>query len=509
MNRQIGIVLDRNNISQYIVVGTNKDITIPKLSRFGLTPGRLRGLRVVHTHLYDENISEDDITDLALLRLDSISAVQVDDNGYPKKIMTAHLLPQNKRKMLYKIIDFYDPYNQIIKYLDFINELEKEFVNIADKTLNIHQKNSAILVGVYKNKLSSETNIEELEELSKSANIAVINRFSQIRDKIHPKYVIGLGKLKEVVVYALQAGADFLLFDNTLTPAQARTLANFTEMKIIDRTQLILDIFAKRAKSNEGKLRVELAQLNHILPRLSVRDDSLSRLTGGIGGRGPGETKLEVDKRRINDRVFFLTHKLESIKKNRNTQKKKRSKNNIPIVSIVGYTNAGKSTLLNNLTQTETYCDDLMFATLDPVSKRVRFPEEREVIITDTVGFIRDLPEDLKGAFKSTLEELYDSDLLLHLVDASNHFFNNHIKSANTILDELKLSEKPEILVFNKIDTLEEKTLSDIRKNYPVAMFISALNKRTFKELLQKIEYKLFLEGKKTHIELQHYPHWL
>lgn len=504
--RQIAFLIDRSDVVEYVIVGSNRDILIPRLERFSLIPGQLRGLRLVHTHLFGEPLTDDDLTDLALLRLDSITAICMDDSGHPISMQTATLLPPNiSSGQSWQILDDTDLYNQTIPYHAFLSSLESEIKQKSKNLFHVKQKNKAIIAGVYKRGTDYEEHISELKELAQSSDIHVIDTFIQIKDRPHPKYVIGPGKLRDIVIQALQFGADFIIFDNDLNPAQAKSVTNFTEIKVIDRSQLILDIFAHRAKSNEGKLRVELAQLQYILPRLSSRDDSLSRLTGGIGGRGPGETKLEIDRRRIHDKIAFLRKKLKTIEKNRMVQKSRRRKNMLPIVSIVGYTNAGKSTLLNSMTNSEVYADNLMFATLDTSSKRIRFPEEREVIITDTVGFIRDLPKNLQGAFKSTLEELSDSDMLIHVVDASNFLYESHIKSVNIVIEELDLEEIKSILVFNKIDILSDEVLTHLKDLYPTAIFVSAFDRSTFKRLLEAIEYTLFIAGKNARIPVRDY----
>ncbi|BAI81051.1 small GTP-binding protein [Deferribacter desulfuricans SSM1] len=498
VNRQIGLLIDRQNEVQYVIVGDNRSIFIPELKRFRLVPGKLRGLRLVHTHLYGEPINDDDITDLAMLRLDSLTAIYVDEAGLPKSMDTIYLLPPNIENKTYDYLDEKDVYNQNINFLEFIRELEKE---IEDKTAALFQVssgNNAILAGVFKSKTEAKMALEELKELARSAGLNVLDTVYQIRNKVDPKYLLGVGKLKDLAIKAYQIGADYIIFDNNLQPSQAKEISKIVELKIMDRTQLILDIFAKRAHTDEGKLKVELAQLKYIMPRLSVKDDSLSRLTGGIGGRGPGETKLEIDRRRIKDRIAFLNRKLKQISKVRYTQRKRRLQREIPTVSIVGYTNAGKTTLINSLTNSSIYADNLMFATLDTSSKRLRFPEEKEIIITDTVGFIRDLPEDLKDAFKSTLDELYDADLFLHVVDISNPEFRKQIESVNKILEELNLIDVEQILVFNKIDLLDEESLKELKNEFPKAIFISAINRKTFNELLNRIFYILFRQKVKN-----------
>ncbi len=503
-----------------IVGGDTQEVFIPSLDRFPLVPGNLRGLRLLHTHLSGEDITNDDLTDLALLRLDSVTALYFNSKGgHPDGMKTAHLLPPENANFFDYLIDR-DPHSQTIDYKEFITELESE---IASKTQRLHKVdagNHALLIGCYKSRSQAEENMAELSELARSANMYVSGEVVQLKDKLHPKYVIGSGKLKEIVIKSMQnGGVEFLVFDNPLSPAQAKAIADFTDLKIIDRPQLILDIFAKRAKTNDGKIRVELAQLKYLLPRLSQRDDSLSRLTGGIGGRGPGNTKLEIDRRRINDRIAMLAGKLKKIERNRDTMRRKRNRNELPIVSIIGYTNAGKSTLLNNLTQSGVYADNLMFATLDTSSKRIRFPEERDVIITDTVGFIRDLPENLKGAFKSTLEELQDADVLLHVVDVSADGFESRVHSVETVLQELELTDKESILVINKTDLLLDNEIyylrtgqippeggdepehyerahriSNLMERYNKVCLISALERKTFRELLEMIRLMLFVK---------------
>jgi GTP-binding protein HflX len=516
LNRQVGLLVDRKGNVQYVIVGDTSEVFIPSLDRFPLVPGTLRGLRLLHTHLKGEDITNDDLTDLALLRLDSVTALYFNQKGIPNGMKTAHLLPPGNDGYFDFLLDS-DPHNQKVDYYDFVTELEGEIVSKTKRLHKVDAGNHALLIGCYKSRAQGNENMAELAELARSADMFVSDQVMQLKDKMHAKYVIGPGKLKDIVIRSMQNGVEFLVFDNPLSPAQAKAIADFTDLNFIDRPQLILDIFAKRAKTHDGKIRVELAQLKYLLPRLSQRDDSLSRLTGGIGGRGPGNTKLEIDRRRINDRIAMLSNKLKKIEKNRDTMRRKRNRNELPIVSIIGYTNAGKSTLLNNLTQSGVYADNLMFATLDTSSKRIRFPEERDVIITDTVGFIRDLPDNLKGAFKSTLEELQDADVLLHVVDVSSDGFNSRVHSVNTVLHELDLQEKETILVINKIDMLldyeleyvktgEMPELADVdqyiraheilnlTERYNKVCMISALDRKTFRDLLEMIRLMLFVK---------------
>lgn len=480
-----------------MLIGSHDSIMIPVLSRFKLVAGRLRGLRLIHTHPKGDKLDNDDMADLALLRLDSVTACAMDNNGLPSILDTAYILPpeENITQTEFGYLEDNDPYNQKTDYPLFIEALDDEILRKTDQMHISKDSEYAVVTGVFKSKDECDINLDELEELARSAGIHIISRMPQIKKEVHPKYVVGQGKLREAVIKALLTGAEYIIYDNSLSPSQSRAIAEFTELKILDRTQLILDIFARRAKSNEGKIRVELAQLKYILPRLSVKDDSLSRLTGGIGGRGPGETKLEIDKRRISDRIAFLNDKLKKAEHARDIQRARREKNSLPIVSIIGYTNAGKSTLLNSLTKSDVYADNLLFATLDTSSKRIRFPKERDVIITDTVGFIRDLPAKLAGAFKSTLEELYNADMFLHVVDISDKHFRKHIKSVENVLEEMQLMEKERIIVFNKIDKLTNEEIEDIQKEYIDAVYVSALKRTTFNDMLNKIGYFFFKEG--------------
>jgi GTP-binding protein HflX len=321
--------------------------------------------------------------------------------------------------------------------------------------------------------------------------VLVLDAVIQRPKQINPKYLMGEGKVKELVINALNKGATMLIFDQDLNPSQIKAISDITELKVIDRSQLILDIFARRAHSRDGKVQVELAQLRYRLPKLTGKGTAMSRLMGGIGGRGPGEMKLEVDRRRVRDRINLLEKQLEGLKRARQQRKTQRAESGIPIVSIIGYTNAGKSTLLNNLTRSRTFVEDKMFATLDTASRRLRFPKERDVIITDTVGFIRDLPKDLASAFRSTLEELEDADLLLHIVDISNPRFEQHINSVENILADLGLSQKPQILVFNKIDLLDSGEAEGICRRFG-GVAVSALRPVTFHGLLSEIEARLW-----------------
>jgi GTP-binding protein HflX len=364
-----------------------------------------------------------------------------------------------------------------------------------------------LLVGAFTgSRGAAEDSMAELRELARTAGVDVLDAILQGRREIDPRTVVGEGKLQEILVRSMALGADLLVFDRDLSPSQARHVAEATSVRIIDRTQLILDIFAQRARSADGKLQVELAQLKYLLPRLVGRDESLSRLAGGIGGRGPGETKLEIDRRRVRDRISHLEDRIDRLSADRATRRRQRSRQRVPVISIVGYTNAGKSTLLNALTHSSVLAEDILFATLDPTSRRLRIPrngalatngeprEVGEVVITDTVGFIRDLPRDLVAAFRATLEELEEADLLLHVVDASDPRHAEQARAVEAVLGTLDLERTPRLLVFNKMDRAPDAARALAHREGGVA--VSAATREGFPELLARCEEILWRRGR-------------
>ncbi len=483
-----------------VIIGDEKGLLIPELKDYPLGRKRLRGLRLIHTHLKGEPLSEDDLTDLKLLRLDLVAALSAQSGSSNLTIHLAHLANSSSGITICPP----QPFERLIGYgSDGIVALERELERAVDTAAHAASgQERTILISVMAagERREAEDSLDELAELARTAGVLVLDRFIQLPRKLNPRTLMGEGKLQEVVIRALQRGATLLIFDQELTPAQVRAISSMTELKVIDRSQLILDIFARRATSLDGKVQVELAQLKYLLPRLSGRGVQMSRLMGGIGGRGPGETKLETDRRRIRDRITALERDLENLSRGREQRRSRRIKSDLPIISIVGYTNAGKSTLLNALTKSEVFTENLLFATLDTSSRRLRLPRDREVIITDTVGFIRSLPASLMGAFKATLEELRDADLLLHLVDSSNPRFEAQIAQVRAILSELDLADKPELVVFNKTDQLSELKKKDTitflrvaqaRKRYD-AIAVSALDRKSLTQLLDELKRRFW-----------------
>ncbi len=493
IGRQVGVLVDRKGNISHVIVGDAKGIFIPELTNYPLGRKVLRGLRLIHTHLKSEPVNQDDITDLSLLRFDALIVLGMND-GRPDNVSMAHLSssPSGRGWEIKGPLPFHGmdrEFEDFDKFLLFVEDgLESTRAGYDTKD----KRERAVLVSVSTApRYDQEDSMDELKELAKASNVNVVDTVLQRPKSINTRYLLGEGKVKYLVINAMNKGATLLIFDQDLNPSQSKAIADVTELKVIDRSQLILDIFARRAHSKDGKVQVELAQLRYRLPRLTGKGSAMSRLMGGIGGRGPGEMKLEVDRRRVRDKISLLEKEIKSLSRARKQRKARRVSQGIPIISIIGYTNAGKSTLLNNLTKSRTFVEDKMFATLDTASRRLRFPKERDVIITDTVGFIRDLPKDLFAAFKATLEELEDADLLLHLVDISNPRFEQHIKSVEKILSDLVLADKPVLLAFNKEDLTLREDAAGICKRFN-AVSLSALNPDTLNTLLKTIERRLW-----------------
>ncbi len=481
-------MINRRNKIAFVIVGDSKKIVIPNSSNYRAAPGRLKGLRCIHTHLNHEALTTDDLTDLALLRLDMMAVITSNDEGIPEQIYAAHVMPGQPHQKPYQILPPLKPGNLDIDCQVFIQALEDELSRASIGYQADSGNERALLISVSTaTRAESNASLAELRELALSGGIEVVGTVEQQRSKADSRLFIGRGKLQDLAIVALQKAATLIIFDQELNASQIRSITDQIDLKVIDRTQLILDIFAQRARSRQGKLQVELAQLKYLLPRLVTKNTAMSRLTGGIGGRGPGETKLEINRRRARDRIARLEQSLNSVRKHRGQQKARRLRKGLPIISIIGYTNAGKSTMLNTLTQSKVVAEKRLFATLDPSSRRLRFPKDFEVIITDTVGFIRDLPKDLMVAFRATLEELENADLLLHVIDISNPRYAEQIESVERILADLKLQNTPTIRALNKTDLVASQTSARLSHQLK-GTAISARSKSTLLPLIQKME---------------------
>jgi GTPase len=498
LHRQVGVLIDRRGAIQHVMVGDASKIVLPDFGRIRGGSGRFRGLRLVHTHLRGESLTRDDLTDLALLRLDAVAAITVDAAGRPGKLFVAHMVPDGPAALLPPEPATAPKTN----FIDLITRVEQQFGRAHRVASTDRGKDRALVVHVdIGRSRESEARVAELGELCRTAGVKVLDVLVQRRPEADPKFLVGRGKLDEILLRAMQLGAEVVIFDPDLTPGQARSISEATELKVLDRTMLILDIFAQHATSRDGKLQVELAQLRYALPRLAEKNTMMSRLTAGpggqagLGGRGPGETKLEINRRRARERIQLLEKRLENLAGDRRLRRQRRNDRDVPIIAICGYTNAGKSTLLNALTEGNALAADKLFATLDPISRRLRFPHEREVVITDTVGFIRDLPEELVAAFRATLEEMADADLLVHVVDASDPDRDQHIRAVDEILSDLGLAEKPRILVWNKADQLEQADADHLAR-HGGGFVVSALEPATFGPLLLGVERALWKQGK-------------
>ncbi len=488
IRRQIGILINRRSKIVAVIIGDQKKIVIPNTREYRSAPGRLKGLRCIHTHLNDEALTADDLTDLALLRLDMMAAIISNPEGLPQKVHLAHIMPKNPNQKPYQILPPLNPGNLDIGCLDLIQAIEDELARAGKAHQASGELDRALLVSVSsESRVQADESMVELRELALSCGIEVVGTAMQQKSQTDSRLLIGPGKLQDLAILALQEAATVIIFDQELNPSQIRSITNQVDIKIIDRTQLILDIFAQRARTREGKLQVELAQLKYLLPRLVVKNTAMSRLTGGIGGRGPGETKLEINRRRARERIARLEKSLLTVRQHRNQQKAQRRKKALPVISIIGYTNAGKSTLLNTLTRSKVVAESRLFATLDPSSRRLRFPRDFEVIITDTVGFIRNLPKDLMAAFRATLEELESADLLLHVIDISNPRFEDQIESVEKILADLNLQNTATMRVLNKTDLVDSQTSAQLERRLR-GTAISARSRKTLMPLIDNME---------------------
>ena len=492
VGRQLGLLIDRKGRVQMVIVGEAGSIMIPELPRGRSGQERLRGLRLLHTHLSPGGISQEDLMDMLFLRLDAVVALTVNPVGEPVQWQAAHLLPNPSGGQPYHL-DTPQPWDRTeSQFVATAEALEEELARKAEDAREADDTPRAMLVSVgTQPRIIQERNLDELAELARTAGLTVAGRMVQRVAQINPRLIMGKGKVAELEVLALQGRAGMMVFDGELSPAQLHNLADITERKVIDRTQLILDIFAQHAVSRAGKLQVELAQLRYTQPRLVGKNRAMDRLMGGIGGRGPGETKLETDRRKIRERMARIRKELDQLRRQRSFTRARRSRQGIPLAALVGYTNAGKSTLLNTLTRSEVLAENKLFATLDPTTRRLRFPAEKEIIMADTVGFIRNLPKELMDAFRATLEELEAADLLLHVADASHPDLLQQMSAVESILAEMELDRMPRLMILNKWDQLEAPARAELADAFPDALTISAKNGEGCKALLEELELLL------------------
>ena len=510
-NREISVLIDRKgNVLDVSVGDSNSADVYPVNVRRGETS--LAGVRCIHTHPSGKSfLSELDISTLKQLRLDMMIALGVLD-GKPTGVSCA-ILSEDMQK-----VEIYGPYNPYSEKLDEIAEL----IRVTDKTgkktgiiqkgekerallIGIETPDTPVIIGVSEASIS----LKELVELAKTAGAEVVDTILQKRPSRDPAFLVGKGKLSEISRIVQEKEIDIIIFDEELSGSQLRNIEDYTNTKVVDRTGLILDIFGQRAKSREGQVQVELAQLNYLLPRLQGRGITLSRLGGGIGTRGPGETKLETDRRHIKRRIDYLKKELNSIRSQRQTARRERERNKIPVVALVGYTNAGKSTLLNALCDADVFAEDKLFATLDPTTRKLKLSDNTTVLLTDTVGFIRKLPHHLVEAFKSTLEEAILADLLLIVVDASDPYAPDHIRVVNEILSDLGASDKPAVLVWNKWDLVEGDFSTPYFRERPVEVHVSAITGFGLEELKETIKNTLKNEMVKLKLRIPFSEGWV
>lgn len=499
INREISVYITRSGQIIEIAVGDNATVELPSFSgRRGA--GRLSGIRCIHTHPGgNPYLSGVDISALKNNKYDAMVAIGVASPDFTQSTLTFGLITGIDSNENYTS-ECYGPYTieetENINFVNTVSTIER----ILDKqtgTASLQvMSERAILIGMEWGRNDSlwtvDDSLEELKQLADTAGATIIKKFIQKRPKPDPAFFIGRGKVQELALYAQQENIDLCIFDDELSPAQQRNIESVMGIRILDRTALILDIFAQRARTNEGKLQVELAQLQYTLPRIMGKGLMLSRLGGGIGTRGPGETKLEVDRRRIRDRIAFIKDQIEKVKAVRSLHRSKRKKNNVFEVSLVGYTNAGKSTLLNTLTNSDIYAKDQLFATLDPTTRQLTLPNKQEIIITDTVGFIQRLPHQLIAAFRSTLEVVTEADLLVHVIDVSHELYKEQAAAVHEVLKEIGAETKPVITVYNKIDKLPpDSKLADRLALEEDTVCISAAKKLNLEILQQMIESHL------------------
>lgn len=509
VNREINVYLDRKGSVRSVAVGDSNTVSLPVLEgRRG--PGRLSGIRCIHTHPGGNSaLSGIDYSALRNNKYDLMAAIGVND-AKPEDSPVSFAIITGCDEYGQYVVEEYGPFPPKVAEELFLPNL----LHLAEKLLAQQEDDHdriadrperAALIslefGKQEGLWSAEDSLEELKQLAETAGAEVVAKFQQKRPKPDPGFFIGRGKVRDLALFAQQEDIDICIFDDELSPAQQRNLEQAIGVKVLDRTALILDIFAQRAQTREGKLQVELAQLQYTLPRIMGQGLALSRLGGGIGTRGPGETKLETDRRVIRDRIAYIKSCIGKVQSVRELHRHQRNRSNVPIVSLVGYTNAGKSTLLNTLTHADVYAQDQLFATLDPTTRQLDLPDKRQAILTDTVGFIQRLPHQLIAAFKSTLEETLEADLLLHVIDVSHPLYKEQCQAVYKVLEEVGAKDRPIISVYNKIDMLPEgSALAEQLALQPDTVCISAKEGIGLDALLQMVAGHL--EMKSMDLEL-------
>lgn len=492
LKKGITVLIDRKGKVEIVFVGDSFQLPFSILQRSREGKYRLRGYRLIHTHINNSSLSHPDLVTLINERLDLIVVLEVKGDGNPGRIQMAHILPPNPTEQMWRVLDYTDIGRVDINFEELVRDLESEIERSYIKIGGKKEKEGVFLVGFSTRfKSEAEESLEELKLLAKSADKVILDSVVQIRKQIDPRYIVGKGKLEEIILRARQTGSDKLIFDLELTPAQVKAISEYTNLEVTDRTQLILEIFAKHAVTSEGKIQVRLAQLRYMLPRLIGRGIELSQLAGGIGTRGPGEGKLEEERRKLRKQIEYLEKQAEEIGKRRRHTRKQRSEAGIPTVTLIGYTNVGKSTLFNALTNSNVVVENKLFSTLNPTTRKLVLSSKKEILLTDTVGFIRNLPKELVKAFRATLEEMGDSSLLVHVADASDPHVGERIEAVEKILETTGFYAIPRVIIFNKIDSTSVETIERLRKSYN-APLLSALNKESLIGLLDLLEEKLF-----------------
>lgn len=492
LKKTISLIIDRKGKVHAVFLGEAYEVPFDSIiERSREAKHRLRGYRLLYARLGNHALTHSDLVTMTNERLDLICSIEVRDNGIPGKLQIAHILPPNPKGDIWKIYDFSDVGRLNLNFEELVGDIENEILRSRRNYVGTEEKEGVFLIGFTTgSKHEAEESLKELHELAISANKVVLERVVQVKKHPDPRYLIGKGKLEEVILRAKQVGADTLIFNVELTPAQVKAISDQTNLGVMDRTQLILEIFAKRAKTSEGKIQVRLAQLKYMLPRLTGKGTEFSQLGGGIGTRGPGEKKLEEQRRMLRKQIERLEEQIEKIAERRERGRKYRKETGIPTVTIIGYTSAGKSTLFNTITKSDVETDERLFSTLMPTTRKILLPSGREILVTDTVGFIRDLPNELVKAFRATLEELGESTLLLHLADASDPSMDSTIDSVEKILESSGYGDIPRMLVLNKADKLSPSDAYKIKRIYN-APLISAFDRSTFDELLETLDIAL------------------